>query len=300
MTDAAAVSPAAHGARTLLAVLRLSTDYLGAHGSESPRLDAEVLAARGLGLRRIDLYLQFDRPLDEPELSIVRELVRRRASGEPVAYITGEREFFSRTFSVSPAVLIPRPETETLIDEVVRWWRARPASSGRVLDLGTGSGCIAVTLAAELPDARVTAGDASPPALAVAATNAVRHDVADRVAFVAGDWCAALQPGERFDAVVSNPPYITTDEMGTLPRDVEAHEPHLALDGGEDGLGCYRALMHELPQVLSPGGLVVLEVDPRRAVAVAAMLDDALPGATSTTLADLAGTPRCVVAVAIA
>src|SRR5438132_5400655 len=160
--------------RTLLDVVRLSTTYLGEHGSSSPRLDAELIAAHALGVRRLDVYLQFDRVLAGGELEPLRELIRRRGAGEPVAYIIGEREFYSRTFSVSPEVLIPRPETETLVECALRRMQQADSPSLHVADLGTGSGCIAVTLAAERAGARLVATDVSAAALELAARNAHR------------------------------------------------------------------------------------------------------------------------------
>jgi release factor glutamine methyltransferase len=172
---------------TLLEVLRLSTGFLAQRGSGSARLDAELLTAHSLGLRRLDLYLQYDRPLREDELEPVRALLRRRAAGEPVAYLLGHREFYGRTFAVTPTVLIPRPDTETLVEAALRWARAQQRPL-RIADVGTGSGCIAVTMAAELPDATVIGGDVSGEALQVARANADKNGVGERVTFVEGPW----------------------------------------------------------------------------------------------------------------
>ena len=254
--------------RALIEVLRLSTEYLAKHGSTSPRLDAELLLAHALGVRRIDLYLLYDRPLREPELGATRDLIRRRASGEPVAYITGVREFYNRAFAVTPAVLIPRPETETLVEVALRRLRELPGGAQlAAADLGTGSGCIAVTLAAELPDLRVTATDASAAALAVARGNAVTHEVDQRVTFLEGDWAHPLPT--PVDLVVCNPPYVTGEELAAADRDVRDFEPRLALDGGSDGLDAYRALLASLHGAVRPGATVLLEIDPRRAGLVA-------------------------------
>lgn len=269
--------------RSVIDVLRLSTEYLAAHGSASPRLDAELLLAEALGLRRIDLYLRHDQPVREPELSAVRELVRRRAAGEPIAYITGTREFYNRSFDVGPAVLIPRPETETLVELALHPLRelaggavdrSRPPV---VADLGTGSGCIAVTLAAELPWLPVVAVDVSEPALEVARTNAVRHGVADRITLLHGDWAAPLS--EPADVVVSNPPYVTPAELDTAAPNVREFEPRLALDGGDDGLSAYRALLESLSGRIGSGGRLLLEVDPHRAAGVGKLVVAGFPGA---------------------
>lgn len=278
-------------------VVRLSAGYLGTHGSSSPRLDAELLAAQALALRRIDLYLQFDRPLDEGQLAAIRELVRRRGDGEPVAHITGEREFHGRAFTVSADVLIPRPETETLVELAL----ARSAALGepalRIADAGTGSGCVAVTLAAELSGARVAATDVSEAALEVARANVDRHSVGDRVTLLHGQWCAPLD-GSHFDIVVANPPYIPRDEIGGLARDVRDHEPLLALDGGADGLDAYRELLPSIAAVLAPGGWMAVEIDTRAGAEVEAMAVAALGEGTQTAVhPDLTGRPRVVSAV---
>ena len=264
--------------RTLIEVLRLTTDYLAQHGSTSPRLDAELLLAHALGVRRLDLYLLYDRPLREPELGATRELIRRRASGEPVAYITGVREFYNRAFAVTPAVLIPRPETETLVEVALRRLREL-SNSGEpsVVDLGTGCGCIAVTLAAELPALHVTATDASSVALSVARTNASTYEVEQRVTFLEGDWASPLTT--PVDVVVSNPPYVTSEELAATSRDVRDFEPRLALDGGSDGLDAYRALLASLHGATRPGATVLLEIDPRRAGQVADAVRSEFAGA---------------------
>ncbi len=276
-------------------VVRLSAGYLETHGSASPRLDAELLAAMALHIRRLDLYLQFDRPLEEAQLGAIRDLVRRRGDGEPVAHITGEREFYARAFSVTPDVLIPRPETETLVGLAVQRARAIAAAGSelRIADIGTGSGCIAVTLGVELPAARVAATDVSEPALAVAAANARRHDVAERVELHHGSWCAPLA-GRSFDIVVANPPYIPTAELAALARDVREHEPVAALDGGADGLDAYRALLPSVATVLAPGGWAAVEIDIRAAEAVESLGREALGGGVAAVHEDLSGRPRVV------
>lgn len=287
------MSAAAPAGRTVIEVLRLSTEYLSQHGSMTPRLDAELLLAYALGVRRIDLYLMHDRPLSEQHLVAARELVRRRASHEPVAYTTGTREFYTRAFAVTPAVLIPRPETETLVEVALATMRK---SEGTVAaDLGTGSGAIAVTLAAEVPDARVIAVDISPDALAVAGRNAVTHGVEDRITFAEGDWAGPLTA--PVDLVVSNPPYVTTGELAATEPDVRDFEPRLALDGGAGGLDAYAALLSSLPGRVRPGGRLLLEVDPRRAGAVAAAVATVFPGADSRCHLDLSHRERVLEAV---
>ncbi|MBJ7596102.1 MAG: peptide chain release factor N(5)-glutamine methyltransferase [Candidatus Dormibacteraeota bacterium] len=284
-------------------VVRLSTGYLESHGSSSPRLDAELLAATALRIRRLDLYLQFDRPLEEEQLSAIRELVRRRGDGEPVAHITGEREFYGRPFAVSADVLIPRPETETLVQLALQRARgqAHDGDGLRIADIGTGSGCVAITLAAELPGAAVTATDVSDAALAVAATNLRRLGLTERVALLRGSWCDPLQgradplQGRAFDIVVSNPPYVPSAELDGLARDVRDHEPALALDGGTDGLEAYRGLLPSIATVLAPGAWAAVEIDIREAAAVEALGREALGGSARPSVHnDLSGRPRVV------
>jgi release factor glutamine methyltransferase len=275
-------------------VVRLSTGYLESHGSGSPRLDAELLAATALRIRRLDIYLQFDRPLDEDQLTAIRELVRRRGDGEPVAHITGEREFHGRPFTVSPDVLIPRPETETLVTLALERAGDGDGAGVRIADIGTGSGCIAITLAVERPAATVVATDSSEAALAVAAANLERHQLTDRVELLAGSWCEPLR-GREFDIVVANPPYVPTADIAGLARDVRDHEPAAALDGGADGLDAYRALLPSIATVLAPDGWAAVEIDISAAAAVEALGREAFGAGTRAVLYnDLTGRPRVV------
>jgi release factor glutamine methyltransferase len=274
-------------------VVQLSTTYLAEHGSASPRLDAQLLCAHALGLRRIDLYLQFDRPLRDEELSAIREVIRRRGQHEPVAYITGERDFYGRAFNVTRDVLIPRPETETLVALALRELRAggQPAAL-RVADIGTGSGAIAVTLAAEVPELRVIATDSSAGALDVAMANAERHGVAGRVEFVHANWADTIDV--PLDMVLSNPPYVTTAEVADAEPDVRDFEPVLALLGGDDGLDAYRQLLASLRGRMRPHARLLFEVDPRGAAALTALITGQLAGAKIAVHADLAGNDRVV------
>jgi release factor glutamine methyltransferase len=279
----------ASAAPILIDVLRLSTTYLGDHGSTTARLDSELLCAQALGIRRLDLYLQFDRPLDERELGAIRELVRRRGKGEPVAYITGMREFYGRAFMVTSDVLIPRPDTETIVERALLVMRARDGRPARVADLGTGSGCIAITLAAEVPGTEVIATDISAAALEVARANAERLEVS--ASFVECSWADALD--QDFDLVVSNPPYVTTAELHGVDRDVRDFEPHGALLGGVDGLDAYRALLASLHAHVTAARLL-LEVDPTRAAAVSTLVEATFPGTVVTMVPDLTGRTRAV------
>jgi release factor glutamine methyltransferase len=239
---------------TLLEVLRRATGYLETHGSNSPRLDAEVLLAHVLGMRRLDLYLQFDRPLEESQLAPYRELTGRRGRGEPVAYLTGHREFMALDFVVTPDVLVPNPDTEVLVQRAVEWGRLRGAGVLRFADIGTGSGCIAVSVAHYLPEAQVDATDISDAALAVAAGNAERLGVADRVRFLPGD--LALPLSGPYDALLANLPYLV--EGADLPASVTA-QPAIALLGG---VVLVNRLLEAAPALLASGGIALLEVDP--------------------------------------
>ncbi|MGA3184321.1 MAG: peptide chain release factor N(5)-glutamine methyltransferase [Candidatus Dormibacteria bacterium] len=278
------------GARTVLDVVRLSTTYLSEHGSDSARLDSELLMAHALEIERLGVYLQYDRPLADDELDTVRTLLRRRGRGEPIAHLTGRREFYGRSFRVSPAVLIPRPETETLVERALKVAREQGGEL-RIADLGTGSGCLACTLAAELPGATVIASDLSAAALTVAAENAEALGVAGRVLFVEGGWTEGLVAD--LDLVVSNPPYVTSAEIEELPRDV-TFEPRLALDGGPDGLDAYRDLLPAVALRAPRVSWVGLEVDSRRADAVAEISRRVWPEAAIVIVDDLTRRPRVV------
>lgn len=244
-------------------MLEWTTQYLKQHGSESPRLDAEVLLAHARRCQRIKLYTDFTEPLPDDVRAAMRELVKRRAAAEPVAYLVGHREFFSLDFKVTRDVLIPRPETETLVLEVIE--RAKSLLAPRILDIGTGSGCIAISLATQLTAAHVTAVDINPPTLRIAQENAERHNVTDRMRFLLGDLFAPVPQGETFDFIVSNPPYVATEEWDALPPDVRQHEPRSALDAGPGGLAVLSRLVTEAPPFLNPGGWLFLEFSPEQA-----------------------------------
>lgn len=250
---------------TVLKLLQWTADYFSARQIEAARLEAELLLAATLGMDRVGLYVNFERPLDPTELAAFRERVQRRARREPVQYILGETEFWSLRFDVSPAVLVPRGDTEVLVEEAL----ARIEGAARVLDVGTGSGAIAVALAHEKSEVLLTALDCSLPALEVARRNALRHGVADRVNCLAGE-LAALPPGP-FDMVVSNPPYIPSRDWEKLMPEVRDHEPRLALDGGEDGLEAYRHLARQAARILVPGGWLLVEVGIGQAKDVSAL-----------------------------
>ena len=253
--------------RPLAEVLRLSTGYLERHGSPTPRLDAELLLGHALGLSRVELYTQHDRPLSEPELAAARALLARRAAREPVAYILGEWGFRGLTLAVDRRVLVPRPETEELVGVCLEVVVDEPAPA--VLDVGTGSGAIALAIRQERPDARVTGVDASPEALAVARENGERLGL--DVEWVEGDLFDAL-PGRRFGLVVSNPPYVAEHELPGLEPEVRDWEPRVATTAGADGHEVLERLVDEAPDALEPGGRLVLEVGAGQAETVARWL----------------------------
>lgn len=248
----------------LIEALKSSTSYLAARGVESPRLEAEWIFGHRLRVPRLQLYLQFERELDAAEMTDLREAIRRRGTREPLQHILGTAEFCGLAFEVNRDVLIPRPETELLAERAWGWLGERFADGNagegaRVLDWGTGSGCLAVTLAHRCPSARVIAVDVSPAALAVARRNAERHGCSGRIAWVEADGCRTMGPEERFDLVVANPPYIARPDLAGLAPEVREFDPTLALDGGEDGLDFYRRLGGELAERLRPGGIWMAE-----------------------------------------
>lgn len=253
-------------------VLAWTTQHFEKKEIDSPRLTAEILLAHVLKLTRVRLYIELDRPLDPGELKSFRELIARRAEGEPAQYLVGAKDFYGRTFQVDPRVLIPRPETELLVEAVLQ--KVPKDAPSLLLDVCTGSGCIALTLAAERPLARVYAIDLSPDALEVARANAQRLQLEERVTFLQGDLLAPLPAELRFEVIVSNPPYVGSGEIPGLSREVR-REPRLALDGGADGLELIRRLAPDALPHLAPGGLLALEIGESQGAAVQRVLEAA-------------------------
>jgi release factor glutamine methyltransferase len=253
---------------TVLEVLNAATAYLQKQGVESPRLNAEHLLAHSLGMpRRMDLYLAFDRPLGEKDRAPLRDLVKRRSEGVPLQHLLGTVDFLGHEFLCDARGLIPRPETEELVELVLKC--APHAKS--FLDVGTGSGVIALTLALEKPEARVVACDLLPQALAVAGENRTRHGLESRVELIASDLLASVEGS--FDAIAANLPYIPTAEIPGLAREV-LHDPISALDGGDDGLRLIERLADQLPKHLSPGGFLALEIGHDQSAKVISLLSD--------------------------
>jgi len=247
----------------VLEAIRKSAEFLARKGVDSPRLQVELLLAHVLRLPRMKLYLDFERQLKPTEVDTLRELIKRRGRREPLQHLLGLTSFCGLEIAVNLHVLVPRPETELLAEA---GWKflldSKTQDSGlkTVLDLGTGSGCLAITLAVKVPAARIVATDVSPDALAVAAQNAARHSVTGRVEFHCGPGFAALVAGARFDLIVSNPPYIPSGEIDTLQPEVRDFDPRAALDGGPDGLKFYRLIAEQAVPFLKPRGQIMLEL----------------------------------------
>lgn len=271
----------------LVDVLVRTTEWFRQRGIPSPRMEAELLLAHVLGVDRVKVYLNFDRPMSEEELGRLRELVRRRGNREPFAMVVGEKEFYGHPFTVTPGVLVPRPDTETLIEALLPKLEGDPVY---VADLGSGTGCIGLTLALEKPGVRVYAVDLADAALACTKANVERHGLKERVAVLRGDQLAAIPDKRPIDWVVANPPYIPTAELATLEPEVKDHEPRLALDGGADGLDAYRTLVPAAMRRARVG--VALEVGHGEAAAVAALFGDW----PLTITKDLGGVERVVLA----
>lgn len=280
---------------TIRSVLAKSEEWFAARGVNDPRRSAQLLLAHALDKDRLTLLLDADRPLTEGELAPFRALVRRRGAGEPVAYILGEWEFYGLPFRVGPGVLVPRPETEGIVDAARATFA--PDAPLRFADLGTGSGCLAVTLAAQFPAARGVAVDLSPDALALARANAAANNVADRIDFLQADFGRLPDaPGLKdacCDLVVANPPYVTEDEYAALSREVANFEPRGALLAGPDGLDAVRALLPQARRLLRPGGLFLMEIGYRQGDAASALTTAAGLGSVRV-LRDLAGHQRIV------
>ena len=282
---------------TIQRLLAWTADFFRERGIESPRLDAEVLLSALLGRDRMYLYVHFDEPLEPEELARFRGYVKERAAHVPLAYVLGRREFMGLDFRVTRDTLIPRPDTEILVQCAVDFLRARMdagEAACSIADIGTGTGAIALSTLRYTEGTHADAVDISPAAAAVARENAERLGLTERIDIHVGDLLAPLAGG-RYDMILSNPPYIPTVDIATLMPEVRSYEPHLALDGGMDGLNIYRRLMADAPALLKEGGAIAVEVGIDEAAAIAA-LAMAHPRIVRTEiLKDLAGIERVVV-----
>ena len=283
-------------ALTAREALRLGVERLRKAGVESAQLDMSLIMAEALGTNRLGLYMDLDRPLNDAERANARAMLARRVAREPIAYILGRKEFYGLEFKVTRDTLIPRPETEHLVETALEWLNARAESlpAPRVVDVGTGSGAIAVAVAHACPRAEVIATDISAPALEIARANAAQHGVAERIAFHQASLLAALDA--PVDLILSNPPYVPQGDLPSLAPEVAAFEPHSALFSGADGLDCIRALIAAAPAQLRPGGMLALECGARQAAAIAQLLTDTEHFAPAQIVNDLAGIPRVVAA----
>lgn len=275
---------------TLGRLLDWTAKYLAEKGSEFPRLDAEVLLAHAQGCRRIELYTRYEEQASEAVRSKFKELVRRRIEGCPVAYLVGRKEFFSLEFEVGPGVLIPRPDTETLVMECLE--RAKELAEPVIVDVGTGSGAIAISLAKQIPTARLTAIDLSSDALGYARRNADKHGVAERIRFLEGDLLSALPAGESFDMIASNPPYIALEDWEKLPVGVRQYEPKIALDGGPGGYQVVQRLIDQARAFLRSGGYLIVEIGAPQEETVRRLINDRSGYELGPTTRDYSGHPR--------
>ena len=247
---------------TILKLIEWTTEYFQKQGMANPRLESELLLAHLLVKKRIDLYLGFDRPVSPQELAAYKLLIQRRTKQEPLQYITQRQEFWSLDFKVGPGVLIPRPETECLIEYVVKIFESRRNHSLQILDIGTGSGILAVVLAKEFPQANIWAVDISERALSYAVDNAKTHGVSSQIHFQKSDLFSAVEASQKFDLIISNPPYLTEEEWKQLPLHIREFEPPEALRGGAAGMDFHLKILDSAPLFLMPHGAVVLEIAP--------------------------------------
>ncbi len=279
---------------TVFKLLSWTESYFARHDVDSPRLTAEILLGHCLGIERLDLYLQHDRPLEKPELARFKTLIQRRKNREPVAYITGEKGFFESSFQVGPGVLIPRPDTETLVTAALAVMEENGQQTGNILELGVGSGAVVISLAKACPGYRYFAGDISLSALDTARKNAGREKEIGPIHFFNGSWFDPLAVRPCFDLIVSNPPYIPTCQISRLAPEIRNHEPLTALDGGRDGLDCIREIMTHAGQFLIPGGYLLMEMGFDQKTEVMALAGICPVFDRIDTLQDLTGHDRVV------
>ncbi len=279
---------------TIRRILAWTEGYFEERQIDSPRLAAEMLLSHALGIKRLDLYLQHDRPLNRDELTAFRQLIERRGGREPVAYIIGTKGFWESELKVAPGVLIPRPDTEVLVEQALDVLDRKNASRGRVLELGVGSGAVIISLAKAHPGLHCFATDVSLIPLNVAAFNAKQELETSNVSFAAGSWFSPFNGRAQFDLIVSNPPYIPTGEIPGLQPEVSRFEPRLALDGGADGLDCIRLIMAGACDHLVPGGSLLIETGSNQRRGVERIFRDCPGFSTIEFFNDYAGLHRVV------
>lgn len=277
---------------TVRKLLGWTTEFLGSRGSESPRLDAEVLLSFALGWKRVEIYTHFDDEVDDEPKAVFRDLVKRRSKGTPVAYLVGSKEFYVLTFKVNPSVLIPRPDSEYVVVEFLNV--AKGKGPIRAVDVGTGSGCLALACSHSEPKATFFATDISPAALEVAALNAASLGLAERVTFRQGSLLGPVQDEEPFDIILSNPPYIKSGDLVTLDMDVRGYEPAIALDGGEDGLRVIEPLVEQSIPLLKVGGHLILEIGYDIEDEVRRLIESKSGFSLAPTIRDLGNQPRVI------
>lgn len=280
---------------TVLEIIRKSTEFLEAKGVESPRLQSESILAHLLAMPRMQIYLNFERSLSDSQLATCRELVKRRGNREPLQHLLGTVSFCGLEIRVSPHALIPRPETEQLVEHSEAFLKQLHCPAPQVLDFGTGTGCIAVALAVRCPSAQITALDISTDALELARTNASANKVLDRIELTHGNGVSALAAAPRYDLIVSNPPYIPSAEIDTLQPEVRDFDPRIALDGGSDGLEFYRSMAVDAPEHLGPGGGLVVEFGDGQACAISTVFT-AEKWIVNSPLPDYSGRERFLIA----
>ncbi len=279
---------------TVFKLISWTESYFARHRIDSPRLTAEILLGFCLGIRRLDLYLQHDRPLEKQELARFKTLIQRRKNREPVAYITGEKGFYESSFQVRPGVLIPRPDTETLVEKTLAVLAEDVQKPSVILELGVGSGAVVISLAKAHPGALFFAGDISRVALDTARKNADREKKIGKIHFFNGSWFDPLVPRPFFDVIVSNPPYIPGSHIPGLAPEIRDHEPITALDGGDDGLDCIRKILVRAGEFLVPGGHLLMEMGFDQRAELTALAMNFPEFDTFDFIQDLAGQDRVV------
>ncbi|MFO8083213.1 MAG: peptide chain release factor N(5)-glutamine methyltransferase [Desulfobacterales bacterium] len=282
---------------TILKLLLWTTSYFESQKIESARASAEILLASTLGLDRIDLYLRHDRPMSMNELAQYKLMIKRRAKREPVAYIVGRKEFWSMDLAVTTDVLIPRPETECLVEQALSYMpRENSEKLWNILELGTGSGAIVLALASELRHHRYFASDLSQQALEVAKSNAVKHHLSHRICFFAGNWFDPLKNSpHKFDMIISNPPYVETAVIEKLEPEISCYEPRVALDGGKNGLDSLEFIIKQAPGFLNPEGLLILEIGYDQRAQIQSMAQKSGKFESVSFIKDYSGNDRVVI-----